>query len=384
MPKIYAQFLIWFTIVLSPGLVFAAGLDIARYADEFLKVSGAPGVSVSVLERGKSTPLTVSRGTACLNHNVPMNDRTIMKLGSVTKILTAARIQMLIEEGKLGYETPISTFFPAFPRGDKITIRQLLTHSAGIHEVLMLEPFHSNPAKPWTGREQLEVIAKAPLDFPPGTAQKYSNSGYLMLGLIIESLSGESYGRQIVEKVAVPLGMSSLQAGDDTTVVMNEGCGYSADGRGKLINPMLFSIIPAMGSGNLLGTAADVVRLVNLGKLIKHNLIDEPPSGPYLLANGTPAQKHEQFPDLDFDTSQQNGFVTFYFRDRPLKLVGKDGMFPGFATYFLYDPKTETAVAVMTNLETKAIEAMQLAVRILEEKRHQEQTKTAHGGGVRQ
>ncbi|MBW2185636.1 MAG: beta-lactamase family protein, partial [Deltaproteobacteria bacterium] len=135
---------------------------------------------------------------------------------------------MLIEDGVIGYGTPMSRFFPTFPRGDEILVRHLLAHTSGLHEMLRLEPFHSNMGKAWTAAELLKMVAGAPLDFKPGTAQAYSNSGYLVLGMMIEALSGESYDQQIREKIAAPLGMTCLQAGDDTSIIIDECCGYSS------------------------------------------------------------------------------------------------------------------------------------------------------------
>lgn len=366
-------------LILSLSLAFlpptasAGELDIDSLAAQFLQESGAPGVSVSVLVKGQNDPQTVSMGVACLNYDSPMNNQSIMKLGSITKVLTAVRIQMLIEEGKLTYETPLSRFFPDFPGGLDITVWHMLTHTSGLPEVLALEPFRSNMARSWTPQEQLAVLAKTPLDFPPGTAQKYSNSGYLLLGMIIEAVTGDSFNEQVINMVAKPLGMDRLKAGDDTTIGKNHGCGYSSDNNGQLRLPMMASLSSPLASGNFIGTTADIVRLVNMGRLLELNLIDNPPSGPLLLETGKLAQKMEKIVGLDFELSWQNGLATFRFTDRPLNLVGKAGMFPGFAAWFLYDPVTETAVAVATNLETKSMEAMQLAVHIFEAKQHSRQ-----------
>jgi CubicO group peptidase (beta-lactamase class C family) len=290
-------------------------------------------------------------------------------LGSVTKAFTALRVKMLIEEGALSEKTPLSHFFPDFPRGDEITIRHLLTHTSGLSEMLRIELFTSNMARPWPPQEIADMVAKQPLDFAPGSAQQYSNSNYLLLGRIIEITTGEPFAKQIQSKIAAPLGMKQLQAGDDNSIVRHEACGYAGGKPDALRKPMLASMIPPMATGNLIGTSEDIVRLVNQGRLLRDNLIDTPPTEPWVLADGRVAQTGAEFLDLSFDQSLLEGMTLFRFRDRPMTLVGKDGMFPGFASWFLYDPQTRTAVAVVTNLETKAMEAMQLAVRVLEAQR---------------
>jgi CubicO group peptidase (beta-lactamase class C family) len=358
-------------VLLLPGLASAASLDLVKPVEDFLKESGAPGVAVSVLERGKDRPQTFARGLACVENVVPMRADSLMKVGSVTKVFTGLRIRMLIEEGRLSEDTPLSRFFPEQVRGEEITVRHLLTHTSGLPEMLRLEPFTSNMARPWPPQEIAAMVAKQPLDFTPGSAQRYSNSNYLMLGRIVEIVTGEPFGREIRQKIAIPLGMRDLQTGDDETVQRRAACGYAGGKPGDLKRPMMASMVPPMATGNLIGTSEDIVRLVNQGRLVRRNLIDSPPEGPWRLADGSPALKPEHFPaqGLEFEQSLLEGMTLFRFSDRPLSLVGKDGMFPGFAAWFLYDAQTRTAVAVVTNLETKAMEAMLLGVRVLDAQR---------------
>ena len=118
-------------------------------------------------------------------------------------------------------------------------------------------------------QELLDLIATRPLDFSPGTQQKYSNSGYLVLALIIEAVTGDGYGAQIQRFVTGPLGMRHVQPGlDDSSMYDGEtACGYSSNTGGEC-PPMAASMVPPMGTGNLVGTADDVVRLVNQGLVL--------------------------------------------------------------------------------------------------------------------
>lgn len=333
---------------------------------EFLASTGAPGVVVSVLRRGEDTPLSVAGGLACLENPAKMAPLSVMKIGSVTKAYTALRMEMLMEEGTIGPDTPLARFFPEFPGADAIHIRHLLTHTSGVPEMLKMERLLANTSKAWTAQEILTMVAEQPLDFVPGTRQQYSNSGYLLLGLIIEQVSGEPYERQILEHIAKPLGMVNMRIGDDTSIVPGLACGYSCDERGVVCKPMMLSIVPGFATGNLLGTAEDVVRLVNQGRILRNNLVDNPPSGPHILDTGETAYTHTQFQDLSYEESNHSGMATYHFPERAMTLVGKAGMFPGFATWFLYDPQTQTAVAVSTNYESLSLEAQQLAVHVLE------------------
>jgi len=362
-----AVFFLDFFIFLTPCTGQAD--NIGKYVDQFLESSGAPGVSVSIMRKGQHQPQTITAGSACVENDVQVTRQCVMKIGSVTKVFTGVRIKMLIEEGKLQYDTPMSRFFPDFPQAEKITILNMLTHTSGLPEMLMLEPMHSNFCKAWKPEEILAMVAKAPLDFAPGTRAKYSNTGFLVLGMIIEKLTGATYFQAIMPRIGAPLGMTTLYYGDDTTIIPHESCGYSKNADGTLRKPMLASMIPPFATGDLLVTSNDLVRLVNVDSLLKTNLLDKPRAKPYTLKDGKLAKKYEHFLDMSYDREFAETFFIFRFHDRPLAVIGKLGAFPGFTGCFLYDPETEFAVAVTTNLETATMEAMQLGVRILEDKK---------------
>jgi hypothetical protein len=136
-------------------------------------------------------------------------------------------------------------------------------------------------------------------------------------------------------------------------------------------------------SGDLIGTAADIVRLVNLGQVVRTGLPESAELAPYRLADGSQVIRQERFPqlELDLESSQLEGVVWYRLSRTGMQLVGKDGMYPGFASWFLYDPETVTAVAALSNLETKAMELMLLAVDILEQRRR---AAAGHRSGARE
>lgn len=364
---IYRSFLYCLTFLFLLAPLSAQAINLEKHARQFLDSSGAPGVEISIMRKGETLPQSIATGTTCVENNVPMNKETVLKVGSLTKLFTGLRIQMLIDEGKFDNDTPMAKFFPDFPNAGQITIRHLLTHTSGLPEMLMLEPLHSDFAHPWTPQQILSMVAKAPLDFAPGTAAAYSNSGFLVLGMIIEKLTGSSYAQEIVNTIAIPLHMSALYAGDDTTIIPRQGCGYSKNGKGKLCKPMLASMIPPFATGNLLMRAMDLVRLVNLEMLSNNTPLSKQLTKIYVLKNGKQAYKYEKFLDMTYDKCHAESFFIWRFTDRPLTLLGKLGAFPGYTACFFYDPQTLYAVAVTTNLETATMQTMRTAVKILEE-----------------
>lgn len=328
-----------------------------------------PGLSIAVLKKGENDPISVTFGTACIGNNVPMTTENKIKMGSVTKVFTASLIHRLIEEGKIEYDTTIDRLFPKFPNGNIIKISHLLNHTSGIVDMLSLPEVNTNMTKNWSPEELIAMVGAKPLLFQPGTDQKYCNTGYLMLALISERVSGLSYDVQIQKYFHEKLGMESLTVGNDSAIVPELSCGYTSSAETGLGLPMMASIAVAKGTGNLEGSPRDVVRLVNLYKVLKNNILDTIPLTPLKLANGENAQFTTKYGDLELTTSYLDGCTLFIFKNPKITLVGKLGAFPGFGTAYLYDQKTQIAIAVSVNNEKYLVQALIIGMKILNELR---------------
>jgi len=329
-----------------------------------------PAVSIAVLRKGGDSPVSAAFGTACVENDVIMTDAHKIKIGSVTKLFTAALVHKLIEEGKLGLNATVDRFFPDFPRGEEITIEHLLTHTSGVIDMLRLEPVFANPTRRWSPEELIGMAGAKPLLFTPGTDQKYSNTGYLMLAQISEMASGKGYEEQIRENFVAKLGMKSLVVGQDETVVPQLACGYGESDDSGLILPIMMGIGMAKGTGNLLASPDDVVRLVNLDRMLENNFLDAAPLAPLRLANGKSAQGAVDNGHGGYTRSFLVGGTVFMFNDPEITLVGQIGSFPGFGTVFFYDRETMFAVTVSVNNEKYIPLAINSAVRILQELRN--------------
>lgn len=121
-----------------------------------------PGLSVAVLRHGQDAPICAAFGTASLENPAPVTTASRFKIGSITKVFTATLIHRLIEEGKLGYDTPINRFFPTYPNGKGITVRNLLEHTSGIPEMLAQPAVLQNLARDWPAEELIGMVAKQP------------------------------------------------------------------------------------------------------------------------------------------------------------------------------------------------------------------------------
>lgn len=322
-----------------------------------------PGLSVAVLRKGQDVPVTAAFGTASLENPTPVTTSSLFKIGSVTKVFTATLIHRLIEEGKLSYDTSISRFFPTYPNGKAITVRNLLEHTSGIPEMLALPAVQQNLARYWSPQELIALAAKQPPLFKPGTRQMYCNTGFLMLAVIAEKVTGQTYAEQINEIFVNKLGMKSLLAGVDGAVVPHMVSGYS-DSKGEMQLPMAASVAIALGTGNLEAAPHDVVRLANLDRVLKNNVLETLPLKPLVLADGKEAVATSQ--SNHYISSELDGCTLFLFSQPKIDLIGKLGSFPGFGTAFYYDRQTGYAVVVSVNNEKAISYAIALGAEILD------------------
>ncbi len=182
-----------------------------------------PGVAVAVVKNGRLL-LAKGYGEANVEHHVPVKTETIFQSGSTGKQLTAVAVMLQVEDGKLALDDPITTFFPDAPAAWKaITVRHLLTHTSGIpdYEDGKLD-FH----KDYSDETLVQAAYGLTLEFPPGTRWNYSNNGYVLLGIIVQKVSGAFYGDVLAERVFKPLGMTTARVISDANIVPNRADGY--------------------------------------------------------------------------------------------------------------------------------------------------------------
>ncbi len=341
-----------------------------RLGKKLAENQNLPGLSIAVLREGRDKPVSVTMGKASLENNVPMAPESMIKIGSVTKVFTATLIHEFIEQGKLSYDTPIDKFFPGFPEASRIQVRHLLDHTSGIPDMLQQPEVQSNMCKYWSPKDLIALIATKPLDFEPGTDQRYSNTGYLMLAVICEQISGRSYGDLIRTRLKKPLDMQTLEVGNDHDIVPHLSCGYTTSPKTGLGLPMMASLAIAMGTGNLEAMPSDTVRLVNIGNILKNNVLDTAELKPLKLDNGKIASFESPIGDSEgYTGSYLDGFTLFAFHEPDITLAGKVGSFPGFGTVYLYDRQSKFAVVVSVNNEILVTDAILLGANILNELR---------------
>ena len=190
-----------------------------------------PGVSLLVMQGGKVVK-AVGYGFANLEHQVPVKPETVFQSGSIGKQFTALAVMMLVEDGKLALDASVRKYLPQAPATwDAITLRHLLAHTSGLEDYG--EDGDAYLRQDFTDDELLKFAFKRKREFPPGTRWNYSNTGYLLLGIIIRRASGEFYGDLLQRRVFAPLGMTTARVvGSDADLVPNRAAGYRLlDGR---------------------------------------------------------------------------------------------------------------------------------------------------------
>ena len=201
-----------------------------------------------------------SYGYADLEWQVPNSNDSKFRLGSMTKQFTAASILLLEERGKLSTDDPVKKYIPDAPAAwDKITIYHLLTHTSGIPSFTGFPDYHASEAKTMTPDQLVAWFKDKPLDFAPGTDWRYSNSGYVLLGYLIEKISGDTYANFLQKNIFDPLGMKDSGYDSNNAILPYRTSGYTPGPNGPQRAGYIDMSIP-FSAGALYSTTHDLLK----------------------------------------------------------------------------------------------------------------------------
>jgi CubicO group peptidase (beta-lactamase class C family) len=225
-----------------------------------------------LLVRDDKVVLDKGFGSADLEWNVPNTPATKFRLGSVTKQFTAASILLLEERGSLKTTDPVRKYLPELPESwDKITIFNLLTHSSGIFNMTALPDFKDFKRRHLTPRQMVDLVRDKPLDFQPGEKFNYSNTGYIVLGMVIEKVGGQPYAQFLQANIFTPLGMKDSGYEDQAAILPLRAQGYQRTSAGALTNADFIDMSVPFAAGALYSTTHDLLtweRALFGGKLL--------------------------------------------------------------------------------------------------------------------
>lgn len=323
------------TAAIAQGPVWRAKVD--TIVEQRLAERGAVGFSVAVAQRGE-IQLAKGYGKAELEFDVPADAETMFRIGSITKQFTSALIVRAIEAKKLQLDDTLDRFVPDFPlQGKKVTIHQLLDHSSGIRS-------YTDIGKEWekvqplelSHQELLALVAGKPFDFEPGTGWRYNNTGYYLLGMVLEDLHDKPYAQIVRDELCTPLGLTRTRYDSNKDVIKNRAQGYAVD-QGALCNDDPLGLSQPGAAGALLSTGADLVRwsmALTSGKVVSptsYAQMTQP-----LVVDGR-------------DTHYGFGLMLGDVAEMPCVMHG--GGIHGFNSFLLHVPQHDLHVAVISNGE---------------------------------
>jgi D-alanyl-D-alanine carboxypeptidase len=312
--------------------------ELARYADQLLAATypaGRPGAVALVVRDGR-TLLRQGYGLANLELGVPLQPDMVFAVGSVTKQLTAAAILMLQERGKLSVQDEITKHLPGYPtHGQKITLEHLLAHTSGIPSYTGMAEWLARVRDDLTLPQVIALFQDKPLEFVPGEQWAYSNSGYILLGAVIEKVAGKPYQDFVEQEILAPLGMQRSSYGSFSRVVPGRVQGYERAAEGYR-NARAVSLSTYHAAGALFSTADDLARweqALFAGKLLTQGSLAQ------ML---TPVQVRSGL-------STKYGYGWGVWEYAGTRFVEHAGDIFGFLSQVLYVPSEKLLVILLSN-----------------------------------
>ncbi len=331
-------------IILALVVSFQAGAqklnsEADRLMADLFEENGSGGIAL-VVKDGEIL-YRKAFGMADMELGVKMTPDNIIRIGSITKQFTASAILKLMEEGKLDLQDDITKYIEDYPaQGHVITIEHLLTHTSGIKSFTGMKTWTADLNKMYySPKEKIDFFKNEPMDFEPGEKYKYNNSGYILLGYIIEVVSGKKYAEYIDEVFFKPLGMNNSFYGSTSDIVKDRAKGYQKqDGNYK--NADFLDMSNPYAAGSLISTVDDLYKWYSA---VLHYKV---------LSKSTLDKAHISY-------KLNNGKLTGYGYGWDLNdikhniAISHGGGVTGYLTFSLYLPQKDIFVAVFSNCTCK-------------------------------
>jgi CubicO group peptidase (beta-lactamase class C family) len=306
--------------------------DAVRAAMEQQKI---PGLALLVAKQGKIVRAQ-GYGLANVELQAPVRAQTLFQSGSMGKQFTATGVMMLVEQGKVGLDDSVKKYFPdAPPSWDGITVRNLLSHTSGIKNYT---DGQLDYRKDYSEADMLKMAEALPLDFAPGENWHYSNTGYVLLGILIHRVTGEFYGDFLQQRIFRPLGMTSTRVMSEADIIPNRSSGYRLV-NGELKNQEYVSAsLNTTADGSLYFNVLDLAKwdaALYTDKLLKRASLEQMWT-PMKLKNGK---------------ATDYGFGWFIHQVNGHRLYEHAGAWQGYSTVIARYVDDQLTVAVLTNLD---------------------------------
>ncbi len=325
---------------------------------------GIVGASACIARRGE-TPVVATAGFADRDKGVPVAPSHLFKIGSVTKSFVAATLMRLAEDGLVALEAPVAEWFPRLPYADRITVRQLVNHRGGIPEFELDMPMDS--ARRWTPQEIVEFAYRVRAPTEPGLGVAYTNTGYVLAGMLIEALTGDRLARQIRARILDPLGLADTfaPAGEAFPAerlvhgyyyrppLRPEGVALPFEKGGEMWrtgdelaftetlqdSTALFPFTGAYAAGNMVASAADLVGFIGglfAGRVVGRATLEA------MLGDRLPAS-------FIGTRMRESGAGLFALDYAGRQCFGHQGSMPGYVAVMVHEPRSGASAALVTN-----------------------------------
>ncbi len=318
------------------------------WAQEALDNGEVAGLSVAVWHDGQLR-FAKGYGLADIENDLPATAETVYRIGSITKQFTAAAIMQLIEQGQIGLDNDIGEYVEFPTDGNRVTVHQLLNHTSGIKSYTGLgEEWTSTIPLPATHESLLGLLSGKPFDFAPGDEWSYNNTGFYLLGVIIENVSGTSYSDYLDAQIFDPLGLDDTTYCDEKKLIARRAEGYENED-GELVNDDPIDMTQPFAAGALCSNVGDLLRwqrALEAGEVVSAESYDRMTTTA-ALNDGS---------DLDYGYGLGVGTLIDHRR------IAHGGGINGFVTMASRYPDDDLSVVVLTN--TAGSTAAQLEERI--------------------
>lgn len=310
--------------------------DVARM-EQVIQSHVTPGTFMGTVLVARDGAVVMSKayGMANVEWDVPNTPATKFRLGSITKQFTAAAILLLEERGKLKIDDKVKTYLPDAPMAwDRITVFNLLTHTAGVPNFTSMADYNTIKLTSRTADAAVVAFRDRPLDFGPGEKMSYSNSGYLVLGAIIEKVSGQSYEKFVADNIFAPIGMKDSGYDSNTAIIKQRASGYLKMPAGYVNAGYIHMSVPH-AAGALYSTTGDLLKweqALFAGKVVSKASLDR------MI---TP-----------FKNDYALGLTSTLVKGR--RVIAHGGGIDGFNTHMSHFPDSKTVVIALSNVNGPA------------------------------
>lgn len=317
----------------EPALSLERRLD--RLVLDYYPSATEPGAAVLVMIDGK-TALRKGYGLADVEKGVKVTPDMIFRIASVTKQFTAIAVLQLVQAGKVSLADPITKYVPEFDtQGKTITVENLLTHTSGLFNVTALDDFHAQITRDLKPIEVANQIAGKPLEFEPGSRFKYSNTNYILLGMLIEKVSGRTYAENFEASIAKPLGLADTRYSRDDALTPRHARGYDRESSSPWVPKKPMSMTQPFAAGAIESTVDDLAKWTQAladGKAVDAKLLERA---------WTPYKPAESPSDY--------GYGWFIRAESGERWIGHNGGINGFQSAAVWIPEKKVFVAILRN-----------------------------------